>query len=49
MAYHLEQNEDTVKPMGNYRIISTQRALCNSLVFMKETHNWVTFIMVMLR
>ena len=23
-SYHVEQNEDTVKPMGKYRIITTQ-------------------------
>ena len=33
MAYHLEHNEDTVKPMGTYRIISTHRALCKSLLY----------------
>ena len=29
MAYHVEQNEDTIKRMGNYRIVTSQRGLCN--------------------
>ena len=31
MAHHVEQNEDTIKRMGNYRIVTSQRGLCNSL------------------
>ena len=33
MAYQVEQNEDTIKHRGNYRIVTPQRGLCNSLVY----------------
>ena len=33
MAYHVEQNEDTIKRMGNFRIVTSQRGLCNSLFY----------------
>ena len=33
MAYHVEQNEDTITHMGNYRIVTSQRGLCNSLFY----------------
>lgn len=29
MAYHVEQNEDTIKRMGNYRTVTSRRGLCN--------------------
>ena len=31
MAYHVEQNDDTIKRMGNHRFVTSQRGLCNSL------------------
>ena len=32
-SYYVEQNEDTVKPMGRYRIMTTQRGVCNQLFY----------------
>ena len=33
MSYHVEQNEETRKAIGNYRIITTTRGLCNDLFY----------------
>ena len=33
MAYHVEQNEATITHMGNYRIVTSQRGLCNLLFY----------------
>ena len=35
--FHVEPNEDTIKPMGDYRIIITQKGSCNQQFFNEIT------------
>ena len=37
MSYHVEQDEETRKAIGNYRIITTMRGLCNDCFMTKSS------------